>query len=145
VATAPGCGFSVFEDVGADPHPPTIQVTGVARYVEPAPTAATARPGARNVVAFTLRAGDKFQVALNYADSGGDIMRFKIVDLDGPLNVDVTPVDATYFPGTSGSVLIPEAGQELSGVAGRHRIEVWAEDSHLTRSEHAGFELAFAF
>ena len=145
------CGVDipkVFEDVGTDPHPPTVDIIGLVVYVEQptdaaiADRASSSRPG-RSVFwdsgGFTLSAGQLFQIGLAYTDAGGDIVKFRLRDRDGRMSLDLTPVELTYFSGTSGNAFGPEKGQELTGIFGRHRLELWAEDSHLSRSEKVEF------
>jgi hypothetical protein len=35
-------------------------------------------------------------------------------------------------------------GYALTGILGRHRMELWAEDSHLSRSEKVEFTITLA-
>ena len=149
------CGFKIFEDIGSNPHPPAVGITSISVYVAPEETTTTtttttadaspeqARSTSWDSGGFTLKPGQTFQIGITYADSGGDIERFSLRDRDGATTADLTPADQTYFPGTSGTVLLPEAGQELTGVAGRHRLLLWAEDSHGGRSEQVEFVITF--
>lgn len=160
-ALTAACGVKIFDDVGSDPHPPTIGMTALIYYVAPevvAPTTslAIAQPtvGASSVQSvrsiawdsggFTLTAGQTFQIGIAYSDLGGDIVKFRLRDRDGATSLDLTPVDRTYFSGTSGTTLGPATGQALTGIAGPHRLELWAEDSHLSRSEKVEFVITLA-
>jgi hypothetical protein len=149
-ALTTACGVKVFEDIGSDPHPPTILAFGLAIYVppeEPAPApttdqAASAARGRTITVdsgGFTVARGQKFVIGLTYSDAGGDIESFPLRDRDGSLKMGCVPADLTYFPGTSGSVTCVQDGYELVGINGPHRLEIWAEDSHLSRSEKLEF------
>ena len=145
-AMTTACGFDILEDIGTDPHPPAVEITGLVHYVAPPPgtadRAASSPPG-RTVSwdsgGFTLSTGQSFQIGIAYSDSGGDIVKFQLRDRDGALRLDLAPTELTYFPGTSGTLLGPETGQELTGIYGNHRLELWAEDSHLSRSEKVEF------
>lgn len=135
---AGGCGFKVFEDVAVDPHPPTVTVLGVT------PT--------------TISPGETIEVTIAYADTGADIQTLNLLDLDGgdfwPLAPEAPPAedptDTTtevvapeYFPGTSGTA---QRSIEVPGKqAGTHRIQVWAEDSHESRSEKVEFVITVVF
>ena len=148
-----GCSFKIFEDVGSDPHPPTVEIIGIAIYVAPvepeapppesspdrAAAPAQARPITLGSGGITLAAGQLFQIGMTYADAGGDIVQFHLRDRDGSLNIACVPKDQTYFSGTSGAVICIADGYELTGILGRHRLELWAEDSHLSRSEKLEF------
>jgi hypothetical protein len=153
-ATTAACSFSIFEDIGSDPHPPTLEITELVLYVEPPPPP---EPVAGRVASpphgwsstwdsggFTLGAGKKFQIGVAYTDAGGDIVKLHLRDRDGALDVDLIPTDLAYFPGTSGTSIGPALGIELVGVAGRHRLELWAEDSHKSRSEKVEFVITRA-
>lgn len=162
-AMAAGCGFKIFEDVGSDPHPPTVEIVSLIRYVAPevteepvtAPTTTTTTTTTAATLTtigktiswdsggFTLSVGQKFLIGRAYADAGGDIVKFVLRDRDGPLNTELTPLDMTYYPGVSGSVLGPEGGIEFTGIFGRHRVNLWAEDSHGSRSEKVEFIITF--
>jgi len=151
-AMTSACGFKVFEDIGSDPHPPTVEVTSLAIYVAPVETTTTtttttttdtSSKHARTITwdskGFSLAAGEKFLIGRRYTDAGGDIVKFHLRDRDGPTQTDLSPTDQTYYSGTSGEVIGPKDGQELTGIAGPHRVELWAEDSHGSRSEKVEF------
>lgn len=154
-ALTAACSFKIFEDLSTDPHPPTVAITGLVYYVEqpvappvppPVPPAPDSDAVSQRIRAiswdsggFTVKPDQLFQVGIAYTDAGGDIVKFHLRDRDGALNADIPPVDATYFSGTSGTLLGPEAGAAITGVFGRHRLELWAEDSHLSRSEKVEF------
>ena len=151
MAMTAACSFKIFEDIGSDPHPPAIEVTALVHYVAPAePPPATptidraiSSPHERSIIwdsgGFTLSPGQKFQIGITYADAGGDIVKFTLRDRDGALKVDLVPIEKTYFSGTSGSVLGSVDGIGLEGIVGPHRLELWAEDSHGSRSEKVEF------
>jgi hypothetical protein len=161
-ALASGCGFKVFEDIGSDPHPPTVEILAIAHYVKPPPatpdapattagwSAATAAvrgaaPTApRSVVwdsgGFTVSMGQLFQITTAYTDAGADIVEYKLRDRDGKNDFSLTPPEgSTYFPGTGGEITHSVDGLEMDGVLGPHRMELWAEDTHGSRSEKVEF------
>jgi len=166
-ALTAGCGFEIFEDVGTDPHPPTVVITALVHYVPP-PTPTPTPPPEDRVASseqgravtwdsggFTLTTGQQFYIARSYTDAGGDIVNFHLRDRDGLTTKDLTPTDQTYFSGTSGSgpVMLtePVAGTvpaaeliEVVGIFGQHRLEFWAEDSHGSRSEKIEFIITLA-
>jgi hypothetical protein len=154
------CGFDIFEDVGTDPHPPSFEITRLVRYVTPLAPAATdkaalstrGRSTTWDSGGFTLSTGEEFYIERSYTDAGGDIVTFRLRDRDGTTKIDFAPADQTYFSGTAGT--LPEmitdpvtnvstvpAGEiiKLTGIYGNHRLELWAEDSHLSRSEKVEF------
>jgi len=151
-ATTAACSF-MFEDVGSDPHPPTAEIIELVDYVEPAkpkdllPAAitgnATSQPQGRTLAwdsgDYTLSPGQRFQIRIAYTDGGGDIVKFSLRDRDGPLQEEFLPTGQTYFSGTSGTALVSENGLELTGIVGQHRLELWGEDSHGSRSEKVAF------
>ncbi len=170
-ALTAGCSFSVFQDIGTDPHPPTVEITALVHYVAPATTstettttettntagAVSPKPG-RSVPwdagGFTLSIGQQFYIKRSYTDAGGDIVNFTVRDRDGSLSVQIAPPDLTYFSGTSGVAPILGTGIdegivpsgeliELTGMFGRHRLELWAEDSHGSRSQKIEFVVTF--
>lgn len=162
VLAAMNASCVLFEDVGSDPHPPSVAIIALVHYVEPEPAApapaadaATAAVRAyastpdRSIAwdsgGFTLTPGQKFQIARAYKDAGGDIVKFTIRDRDGTLKLDLTPADQAYYTGTSGAVLGPVDGIEVTGVSGPHRLELWAEDSHESRSEKVEFVVTLAY
>jgi len=156
----------IFEDIGTDPHPPTVAVTELIHYVPPPEAPATAdgaaaSPQGRSIAwdsgGFTLATDQLFQIRLSYSDAGGDIVKFQLRDRDGSLNQDLLPFELTYFSGTSGTVVCPETGVDpvtgvdnptegivITGIYGRHRLELWAEDSHGSRSEKVEFIITLA-
>ena len=145
-AMTAACGFKIFEDVGSDPHPPTVEPTKIEVYVPPppeTPAASAASPNLRSIPwdsgGFTLAAGQLFKIGVAYTDAGADILKFTLRDRDGKLFQDLTPTAQTYFTGTSGTAFGPDAGIAITGVVGRHRLELWAEDSHGSRSEKVEF------
>jgi len=160
MAMTAACGLKIFEDIGSDPHPPTVEISGLVYYVPPAvpeaPDSAASSPQGRAVSwdsgGFTLTTGQQFSIARSYTDAGGDIVKFHLRDRDGALSLDLPPTDKKYFSGTSGTlpemIIDPVTSEStvppseiilLTGIFGRHRLELWAEDSHLSRSEKVEF------
>jgi len=154
------CGVDIFEDIGSDPHPPTVRITALTHSVEQdtASTAAIAAvsPQGRSITflsgGFTLSLGQQFYIERFYTDAGGDIAKFHFRDRDGDNARDLTPTDKTYFSGTAGAlpemIIDPVTNVskvpateliDLTGIFGRHRLELWAEDSHGSRSEKVEF------
>lgn len=160
-AMSAACGFKVLEDIGSDPHPPAVTVIGLVHYVAPPPEAASTDSAAsskqgRTVAwdsgGFSLSTGQKFYIVRSFSDVGGDILKFRLRDKDGPTAVDLTPTGQTYFSGTSGTlpemIVDPATNKnkvpdeeliEFTGILGVHRLEFWAEDSHGSRSEKVEF------
>jgi hypothetical protein len=165
------CGdFSVLEDVGDDPHPPQLELLGVAyEPVEPATvepktslsTGRAATPDIKPAEGFVVRPYDEGASSLlfrvRYFDAGGDLESIIITDLDGtlknqglnkiPVVVDLdgdgepdTQPDLVYYSGTSGTVDLGYLSFP-PGVEGPHRMQLWAEDGHGSRSA----KLAFIF
>ena len=164
--------LGIFEDVGADPHPPQLQLLGVEYQpaetaVEPEPK--TTRPAARAATprlsspdGFVVRPNDpatsSVMFRVQYFDAGGDIESIMIRDLDGSLNqaLEAVPVETVsegegaadtaptlvYFAGTSGTVDLGYLAFP-PGVEGPHRLELWAEDSHGSRSPKVTFTFEF--
>ena len=148
------CGFKIFEDIGSDPHPPTVEITALVHFVEAVETTTPAAlnadravsPAPRTVHRLGLRGvhreprteiPDRDRA---YTDAGGDIESFQLHDRDNNANdASLVPTDQTFYTGTAGTVLGPEDGLELTGIAGPHRMELWAEDSHGSRSEKVEF------
>lgn len=154
-----GCDTPIFQDVGSDPHPPAVVLLGLAlqplkdeqgNAPEPAfgpPTRITVRPNDK--------AANKIALRVSYADSGADIVNFKVRDLDGVLNQPLTPsapradLDGDgiledlevpeFFIGTVGLANLENVNFSTTTMAGDHRIELWAEDSHDSRSEKTTF------
>jgi hypothetical protein len=157
------CGVDIpkiFEDVGSDPHPPTVQITALTYAVaeDTASTAAKAdvSPQGRSITfnsgGFTLSIGQQFYIDRYYTDAGGDIVTFRLRDRDGPTTQNFSPTANTYFSGTSGAlpemITDPITNEskvpatelvDVTGIFGRHRLELWAEDSHGSRSEKVEF------
>jgi hypothetical protein len=155
-AATASCSYKIFDDIGSDPHPPSIEVTALVHYVASvgksttttlavaagtvrAPSVVQGRSSVWDSGGFTLTTGKAFQIGIAYSDAGGDILKFRVRDRDGATSFDLIPTDQTYFSGTSGALLGPATGQALAGIAGPHRLELWAEDSHLSRSEKVEF------
>lgn len=153
VALPAACSVKIFEDIGSDPHIPTLEITGLEHFVEPppeVPTAAGADASRRGRAiswdsgGFTVARGKLFLIAMSYSDAGGDIVKFHFRDRDGATESDLIPIDQTYFPGTSGTLTGPVNGLEITGLNGLHRLELWAEDSHGSRSEKVEFVITLA-
>lgn len=133
-AMTAACGFDILEDIGSDPHPPTVTITAIVLYVEPVVieetvettgttgttettvqlAATTTTPAALSTVGktiawnsggVTLNYGDRFQIKRSYTDAGGDITRFVLRDRNNALNnVEFLPASSTYYSGTAGTV-----------------------------------------
>jgi hypothetical protein len=142
---------AVFEDVGADLHAPRLTLLGVGVGVpevepEPEPVAPAGAGDSPRAVTFlppdavvTVRpyqeSAKTLVLRVAYADAGADLSAITVRDLDGPNGGALTLPD---FPGTSGTI---EATLEFApaSVPGPHRIELWAEDEHGSRSEKTTF------
>lgn len=165
--TTASCSFKIFEDIGSSPHPPSVNVTSLAIFVPPPPSTtpesttppsttpaasvaqtADSSPQDRAITwdsgGFTIITGQLIQIGIAYTDAGGDIVKFSLRDLDGGKISPMVPADQTYFSGTSGTFVGPKLGLGLAGIVGPHRFELWAEDSHGTRSEKVEFIINFA-
>jgi hypothetical protein len=151
--------LGIFEDVGADPHPPQVQLLGVA-FQPPAPAVGEPEeaPAFLPPDGFVVRpyddAANTLVFRVQYFDAGGDILTIIIRDRDGTLNSSAGPTapevdldgdgvpdpqpDLVYFSGTSGTADL-EGVVFPPGVEGPHRIELWAEDSHGSRSPKIAF------
>jgi hypothetical protein len=156
----PAClPFPLFQDVGSDPHPPTLEVLGIA--LQP-PTPAEGEP--RRIPVFQPPDGlvvrplnqgrNTFVLRVRFTDAGGDLVRIRLRDRDGALALEIVPaapeVDADgdgipeiqatpgFVPGISGTADLPDISFDVTQ-EGPHRIEVWAEDSHESRSEKIEF------
>jgi hypothetical protein len=152
--------LGIFEDVGTDPHPPQVQLLGVA-YQPPsaaegeAPIAPAFLPPEGFVVHPFDAAESTLVFRVQYSDLGGDISTITIRDLDGTLNSSsgpAAPADVdldgdgvpdtqpapVYFVGTSGTVEI-DGIVFPTGLEGPHRLELWAEDSNGSRSPKIAF------
>ena len=162
VALTAACSFKIFEDVGSAPHPPQIQLLGIAYQPEAATDPAeTPVPVFQAPDGFVVRPGDpsssKLVFRVQYTDGGGDITSFKIIDLDGPFTASPAPtapvvdldgdglpdVDVSapdFFLGTTNVVDLGNV-TFTSGIDGAHRLEIWAEDSHDSRSEKVAFTI----
>jgi len=163
LAALPSClPFTLFEDVGADPHPPTVTLLGIGFQpladadgnLPPTvffpPTGFVAHPN--NALETT------FAFSVQYTDPGGDVQRFTVRDLDGTLNAEVTPaapvvdIDGDgltetldvpdFFAGTIGLATLGNV-QYTPHLAGEHHFELWAEDSHGSRSAKVTFVITF--
>lgn len=161
LALLPSClPFPLFEDVGTDPHPPTVVLLGIA--VQPkAPEGEVAPPPdfvpiEGYVVHPNDAAASTFAFSVQYTDAGGDVQRFRIRDRDGSLAADLAPtapqvdIDGDgvletldipdFFAGTIGRATL-ENVQFVPHMEGVHRLELWAEDSHGSRSPKVAFTL----
>ncbi len=159
-ALVSGCGFSMFEDVGTDPHPPELSILGLAFQPPTDKDGNTAPPVILPPTRITVRPNDtganKILLRVAYRDLGADMTSVVLRDLDGTLNTSATPpapradLDGDgvldelpappYFVGTSGEADLGEILIEAT-MEGDHRIEVWAVDSHDSRSAKANFIL----
>ena len=151
--------YGVFEDVGADPHPPGLTLLGIGllppegdpanpppvTFLPPA-TVITVRPGSGVIV-----------LKLRYTDAGGDLVSLQVRDRDGDFSASAgpeappepeppvdgeapPPVTLDFFPGTAGIVTWELSAIE-GGQEGLHRLELWAEDSRESRSEKVEFAI----
>lgn len=154
--------FPLFEDVGTDPHPPQIRLLGVG--YQPIEVTAegetTPEPEFFPAEGFVVRPNDDTAktliLSVEFTDLGGDVTTFTLRDLDGSLNTDVTPtapeVDldgdgeletlttSDFFTGTAATVNLENIAISAKQ-AGPHRLELWAEDSHDSRSEKVSFTI----
>lgn len=168
--------LGMFEDVGSDPHPPLVEIVGVAYTPVPLPVEVETTEGATETdttVTTTpelpppvFKPADGFEIKSNdpqttslvmrvrYEDAGGDITNFWLRDRDGVFSVTGTPappeidlnndglpdeIDASdFFSGTSGTVDLVDIAFD-SKMLGAHRMELWAEDSHGSRSPKVAF------
>ena len=87
-AMTTACGFNIFEDVGSDPHPPTVEITALVhlrrgRWNDDAGGGMRTGPSRRRRHGPSsgtrggspLSLGQKFQIGIAYTDAGGDIER----------------------------------------------------------------------
>jgi len=141
----------IFEDVGADPHPPGLTLLGIGvgspepPPEPPAPTSGAAADTPRSVTYFppdavvTVRPYDDnaktLALRVAYADAGADLSEITVRDLDGPNNGSGTLPD---FPGTSG-ILEVTIDFVRTSVPGPHRLEIWAQDAEASRSAKTSF------
>ena len=137
---------------------PQIEFVGMAyQPVQPAEGVAP-EPELQAGEGFVIRplddSANELLFRLRYSDAGGDLQFFVIRDRDSLLLTEVTPtapevdrdgdgepdtVDTPdYFSGTAGEVDLPNVVFE-STMVGPHRLEIWAEDSHGSRSEKVAF------
>lgn len=136
---------AVFEDVGSDPHPPRLALlaVGVGVPEEPvaaADAAASAGEAARGVTYFppdavvTIRpyrpAESTLALRVGYSDAGADLSSITVRDSGGPNDGTLTLPD---FPGTSGTIE-GTVDFDPNSLPGPHRLELWAEDEHGSRS-----------
>jgi hypothetical protein len=160
-----GCsGTPVFEDVGVDLHQPSLRVLAIAYQPKPDTDGNTPDPVFLPLEGFTVIPNDAttntFLLQISYADAGADISTFGVRDRDSALNETKAPtaprvdIDGDgdletleapeFFLGTVGLALLE--GIELSSaMGGAHRFEVWAEDSHGSRSEKVPFTVTVKF
>lgn len=150
--------FAIFEDVGTDPHPPQVRFIGMAYQPVAVEGAPTAEPDLQPGEGFEIRphdlAGSKLLFRVQYSDAGGDIQFFTVRDRDSSLDVQVSPTTAEvdlvggweaedleapdFYSGTTGTANL-ENITFSSKMMGPHRLEIWAEDSHGSRSEKVTF------
>jgi hypothetical protein len=133
-----GCGDlpPIFEDVGADPHPPELALLGIGLQLpgDPPPPPAYGSPAA----GLTLRPEDPnanvMALRVAYADAGADIASVSLRDLDGSLGGDAADTSSL---GTAGTLEFTV--DATATVDGPHRLELWAEDGHGSRSAKTSF------
>lgn len=162
LAWSAGCEqLGLFQDIGADPHPPSVSLVRI--ETDPGDPDDSEGPPPRpkpldfDGTGYVLYPNVILQAVVSFADDGGDVVRFRLRDRDGPTDIEGIPappefdfdgdgdVDFTgtapeYFTGTAGFVLFRELGFTASQ-QGEHRIELWAEDSHGSRSGKIEFLL----
>lgn len=166
--------YGIFEDVGADPHPPTLRLLAVS-LKPPAPEvvegnggesspaepagggAIVARTAHFDTGGFTIGPGaGTIVLTLRWTDVGGDLLRLRVRDRDSSFTGDTGP-EAPPAPDDGGSAPVApdffpgtggEVAWELKAIdwvqEGPHRLEVWAEDSRESRSEKVEFVINFA-
>lgn len=142
--------FAIFEDVGTDPHPPELTIVGVAYQPVADADGFEPPPEIQPLEGFVVRplqeGGSTLLFRVQYKDVGGDVQSFKIRDRDSPLDQELTPTAPAdgeapdFFSGTTGTADLQDV--ELgSTLMGAHRLEIWAVDSHGSRSEKVAFTL----
>lgn len=154
-----GCTkWGIFEDVGADPHPPTAAFVALFRVdtitVDKEKKTVLVTPPFDGT-AYAVSPGNVLQLRLSFSDAGGDLVQFKLRDRDGALEGSYAPAkpdrdgdgipdaDAEapeFFRGTRGEadLLDIRFDEPQDGI---HRMEFWAEDSHGSRSAKSEFQL----
>lgn len=145
--------FAIFEDVGTDPHPPSIELVGVAYQPEDPGEGPRPAPNLQPAEGFVVRPfdgeADTLLIRVRYTDVGADIQHFTLRDRDGTLMQDLTPTapegvdgaeDPEFFSGTSGEFDLADIAIDVR-MFGPHRMELWAEDSHESRSEKVTFTI----
>jgi hypothetical protein len=141
----------IFEDVGANPHPPELTLLGIGVGIPepppepPAPTTAAATDTPRSVTylppdaVVAVRPNDSnansLALRVAYADAGADLSEITVRDLDGP---NSGSLELPEFPGTSGILEAAIAFDPMS-VPGPHRLEIWAQDAKESRSAKTSF------
>jgi hypothetical protein len=148
----------VFQDVGTDPHPPNVRLLGIGYQPAAVEGGVTPPPDFQPVVGFVVYPNDGTRstvaFSVQYTDPGGDVQRFKVRDRDGTLNTELLPtaplvdIDGDgiletlqvpdFFAGTIGQATL-ENVPFTARMEGEHRIELWAEDSHGSRSPKIEF------
>lgn len=169
-----GCErLGIFQDIGTDPHPPTLTLIRVeiqppppepvveptpeplppepegepspSTFIAPAQARRTFDTGGLTVNPDNLKA-NMLRLTVAFTDLGGDVVRFKIRDRDGSLSMESVPIipeesstgTSKYFPGLSGTLVIEDIVIDMRSM-GPHRLEIWAEDSHDSRSDKTEF------
>lgn len=129
-----------FEDVGADPHPPTLTLLGIG--LQPVggdpdnpPTVAYVPPEAGIVLRPFQENARTLALRVAYADAGADLAAITVRDLDGAISGDLTLPDVPETSGTiEGTIDAP-----TSSMPGPHRLEIWAQDDNESRSAKTTF------
>lgn len=171
VGTIASClPFPLFEDVGSDPHPPQLVLLGVGfqPIVPPPPPPGepptpTPAPVFFPPEGFVVHPNDAREAKLifqvQYADVGGDVVSFVLRDRDGSFSTTAAPTapeadtggdgvldtlpTPAFFAGTAGIVSLEDVAY-TANMQGPHRLELWAEDSHGSRSEKIAFTITVA-
>jgi hypothetical protein len=149
--------FAIFEDVGTDPHPPKMTLVGVAYQPTADAEGITPEPDLQPADGFVIRplvtSESTVLLRVEYSDVGGDVQSFMVRDRNGTLDEEVTPttpanetdIDApAFFSGTSGVADLTNVTLG-SNLLGKHQMELWAVDSHGSRSEKVTFTFEVAF
>jgi hypothetical protein len=138
----------VYEDVGNDPHPPSLTLLAIGLGTPdpaPEPTPAAALDSRRSVTYFppdavlTVRPYDSLANTLtlrvSYADAAGDIDSIVVEDLDGSIGGNLALPD---FVGTSGT-LEDTLDIPTTSETGTHNLRIWAQDANGSRSPKTSF------
>jgi hypothetical protein len=131
---------AAFEDVGNDPHPPSLTLVGIG--LEPVggdpenpPPVSYVPPAAGITVNPHADAAKTLAFRVSYADAGADLDSVVVRDVDGPISGTLTLPDVVGGSGTFEATLdVPE-----TAAAGQHQVEIWAQDANGSRSAKTSF------